>query len=46
MSRFDRIAHVYNEAVPFFTTFAQRLVSWANPPDRARLLDHVEIATC
>ncbi|WP_017572004.1 class I SAM-dependent methyltransferase [Nocardiopsis halotolerans] len=36
---FDSVADVYDASVPFFTTFARRLVAWAEPPRGARLLD-------
>lgn len=36
---FDRIADGYDEDVPFYTTIGRLLVSWAEPPADARVLD-------
>src|SRR5690242_7978928 len=36
---FDRIADGYDEDVPFYATIGRLLVSWAEPPAGARVLD-------
>jgi ubiquinone/menaquinone biosynthesis C-methylase UbiE len=36
---FDRIADGYDEDVPFYATLGRLLVSWAEPPADARVLD-------
>lgn len=36
---FDRVADGYDEVVPFFATFGQRLVSWAGVTEGHRVLD-------